>query len=82
MEATRASTLHVLIVRKPLICRNIAGLDLTFSAEHANSWGIWRECVKKNSNKDTKCKQWINTRKSNFLLHLVFLVAVQVMTGF
>ncbi|WKA03089.1 hypothetical protein VitviT2T_021221 [Vitis vinifera] len=52
-----------------------------FSAGHANNWGIWRGCVKTNNKKNTKLKQWINTRRSNFLLHLVFLVAVQVMIG-
>ena len=66
---------------KKTSCRNIAGLYLTFSVGHANSWGIWRGCVKTNSKKDTKRKQWINTRKSSFLLHLVFLVAVQVIIG-
>lgn len=40
-----------------------------FSAGHANNWGIWRGCVKTNNKKNTKLKQWINTRRSNFLLH-------------
>ena len=28
-------------------------LDLTFNAGHANSWGIWKGCVKTNNKKDT-----------------------------
>ena len=63
MERKRESFLYFLTIKKPLICRDIAGLDLMLSASPVINLVTWKEFAEASRSSKVKKLGWLKINR-------------------